>query len=363
MGLFVRINGQEIELLENKQVIFIQDNLVQNDNWVLNTFFPNKRTFENESEVDIGKLESTEFLAPFVSANAKARQIGGSTKMETFKVPAAYLKPSREITPENVKDEFYATLLRQMNVLTDSASLARTYTQAEKVKICQMYNALYNQKAIDNRKTLMALDVLTKGHTEYQDEDFPYIKVDYRRDSRLSRTVLTLWGESTADVVGDMQTALDTMFEVSGVQPTMLLSTSKAYNAALKNKTFQDRFVKADGSNQPNNTLLPTLLRSVKPVLKGHLDGMAWYVYDAQHKLLSNTAQHYIDPNMLYFIGDTDGFDAQCQIKHLDVMGVPLSYYHYVDESKNPSAIQQICDSAPLIAPSNPNAVLALKVF
>ncbi|WP_131667380.1 major capsid protein [Psychrobacter pygoscelis] len=362
MAVTVKFKGKDVELLDQSQILFIYDKSLKQDDWVINTFYPNKKRFADKDTVDFGKLETTDLLAPFVTAEAKAVQIGKSGSYSTHEVEAAYLKPARAITPTSVPDAYIESVLIQWGFLNENNVNLGNMSNAEKLRLCQMTNAMLNRTAIDNRKKLMALDVLFKGYTEYQSENYNYYKADFRRDSNMTYRVTTDWDDKSAKVVTDLDTALGRMFDVAGVQPEIILSTSKALNLALKNEEFQERFTKADGSNTPDNTLMPSFMRTKQAKLKGTLDGVEWWVFDAKHTL-NGDAEHYVNPKNVYLIADLNGTQCQCQIKHLDVMGAPLDYYEYVDVSKNPSVIQQIADSAPLMAPSMSNGVMTLQVL
>ena len=260
-----------------------------------------------------------------------------------------------------MQDEFIVATLRQWGLLSDSV-LNGTLSNAEKLRICQQTNIMMNRQAIDNRKRLMALDVLFKGYTEYQSEDYAYYKADYRRSADMTVRVATDWDDPSAKVVEDMDDGLQRMFDEAGVQPEILLSTSRVYNLARKNDDFKENFTKADGTNTPDNTLMPAFMRQKNPVFRGTLGNMQWWTYDEMHSL-RGTKEHYVNPKNLYMIADTQGTQCQCQIKHLDVLGAPLDYYDYTDHSKNPSVLEQITDSAPLLAPSMSNGVLTLQVL
>lgn len=361
MSFEIEFKGERVEILDREMIMFVKDNTVEQQDWVLDTFYPNSKRFADTSKVSFGELETTDLLAPFVTAEAKARQIGTGGSFETWDVNAAYLKPSRAITPTTVQDEWVIAELRRWNLLSDNA-LNGTLSNAEKMRISQLTAVMMNHSAINNRKRLMALDVLFKGYTEYQSEDFAYYKADYRRSVNMTIAVTTKWDVASADIVADMELGLKRMFDEAGVQPEIMLSTSAVLNVAKKNKAFKERFTNADGSNTPDNTLMPSFLRRKNPVYKGDLDGVAWWVYDDMHTL-NGTKEHYVNPKNLYMIADTNGTQCQCQIEHMEVLGAPLDYYDYTDYSRNPSALQQIAESAPLLAPSMSNGVLTLQVL
>lgn len=361
MAYKIEFKGEEVELIDRDMILFMRDTTETPTDWVLETFFPNSKRFADTDKVDFGEIETTDLLAPFVTASAKAKQIGAGGSFESWDVHAAYLKPSRAITPTTVQDEFVVATLRQWGLLSDNV-LNGTLTNAEKLRICQQTNILMNHQAIDNRKRLMALDVLFKGYTEYQSEDYAYYKADFRRSADMTIRVTKDWSDTTADAVGDMDAGLQRMFDEAGVQPEILLSTSQVYNHARKTDSFKERFTKADGTNTPDNTLMPSFMRQKNPVFRGTLDNMAWWTYDEMHTM-RGTKEHYVNPKNLYMIADTQGTKCQCQIQHLEVLGAPLDYYDYTTYSQNPSALEQIAESAPLMAPSMSNGVLTLQVL
>lgn len=362
MAEVIQFKGERIELLDRDKLLFVYDKSLKQDNWILNTFYKNKRSFADTDEVNFAELDNEAVLAPFVEAHAKARQIGTGGGYKSQLVPAAYLKPSRAITTKNVSDDFVVAILNQYGAISERSKKIGSYSNAEKLRICQTYNFMLNRKSIENRKVLMALDVLFNGFTEYSSDDFAYIKADFGRAANMTYPPAKLWSDATANVVKDFDAMLQRMFDEAGVQPSIILTTSQVFNAAVKNEKFKERFTKKDGTNTADNTLTSSLLRTQGATLKGTLDNMQWWTFDGMHNL-KGTQQHYVPADHIYMIADTNGTQCQCQIKHLDVYGAALDFYDYTDSSKNPSVLEQICDSAPLLAPSMSNGVIKAKVL
>lgn len=351
MSLVISIENQPVELLSLDSLGLINDKTKKVDNFILSTFFGNQVGFANKDYVPLDSLDTSVPLAPFVSPMAQSKPIVTKGEFKRENIQAPYLKPSLTLTPQNVYDIALIGELRKIGVIGNSLSISR----ADQLKIAQVTGFMKLREAIDNRKILMATDILTKGKTVCVGDDYPAYEIDFKRDKALTFAPTVKWNEPNATPVTDIEKMLATLVDKGGMSAKVIVSSSAVFTHAYKNDEFKERFVKPNGANAPS-PFTPMFNRTDTAQFRGEIDGVAWWTYDVMHTL-NGTAQRFIDRTGFYLIADTNGFTAQCEIKNLEALGQPLPYYDSQIPLKDPSGLKMICESSPLILPSNPNGV------
>lgn len=350
MTITVNVQGQPFELLDTNELAIIHNKTKSTDNWLLSTFFPNKVAFANKDAVPLDELDTSQPLAPFVSPLAQGKPISTQGEFSRKYIKAPYLKPADVVTPDVV---FEASLIGQ---LQQRGIIGRGVLSAgEQLLVAQIskYNRLHN--AIDNRKTLMASQILTAGKTSAVGDDHPAMLIDFGRNANLNFTPIVKWDEKNATPVSDIETMIGNMVEHSGQSPKIAVMSSKVFHAMHKNDEFKERLQKPLGSTAPD-IFAPKFSRNDVPQYRGSFDGIDFWTYDVSHKL-TGQVERFIPATGFYLISDTNGYQAQCMIKHLQAYGQALEYFDYQVIEQDPSTIKLICESSPLIVPSNPNGV------
>lgn len=351
MSLVINIENQPVELLNFDSLGMINDKTQKTDDFILRTFFKNQVGFEGKDFVPVGELDTSVPLAPFVSYTAQSKDISPKGNMDGDIIYAPYLKPSVTLTPKNVLDMALVAKLREIGIIANKSSVSR----ADKFIIAQIEGFSWLRKSIDNRKILMAVDILTKGKTLCVGDDYPAYMVDFKRDNALTFTPTVKWNEPNATPVTDIEKMLKVLVDTSGESGKVILSSSAVFTHANDNDEFKERFVKPNGANEPS-PFIPAFNRVDKVQYRGKIDDVEWWTYDVEHKL-NGRAERFIDRTGFYLISDLNGFVAQCEIKNLEALGQPLPYYDSQILLKDPSGLKMISESSPLILPSNPNGV------
>lgn len=124
MTLKITVKGQELTLLDNNQLSIVQNKTKPLDNWILDTFFPNKVGFDNQKAVPIDELETSQPLAPFVSPVVQGKPIREQGNFERKYIQAPYVKPAKMITPANTYDLALFTRLKDATIIKGDMSMS-----------------------------------------------------------------------------------------------------------------------------------------------------------------------------------------------------------------------------------------------
>lgn len=178
---------------------------------------------------------------------------------------------------------------------------------------------------------------------------------DFGRHANLTFNPIVKWDEVGATPVSDIETMIGNIVEYSGQAPKVALMSSKVFNAMNKNAEFKERLQKPLGQTAPD-IFAPRFSRNDVPQYRGSFDGIDFWTYDVTHKL-TGSASRFIPQTGFYLISDTGGYQAHCMIKHLEAYGQAMEYFDYQVVENDPSTVKLICESSPLIVPSNPNGV------
>ncbi len=346
-----------VELLDVPQLVLLTDTTQKVDTWLMDRFFPQRVSY-TKKEVPVGELNTATPLAPFVTPTAAGRQIKVSESGNVKFVKPAYLKPMMTVFPSDVQNTALITQLRKFGVI---ATGSNRLSDADLLLIDQAQKALYLRQSIENRKLLIARDVLLYGKTTFASADFPMYEVDYERNAACTFAPLIKWGQSGATPIKDIQTMIDLSVEHSGTSPTMALTTSKVYNTLIKDPEFKEKFIAPyAGISVP---LTPTFDQMDKPQFRGTVDNIEIWTYDVQHSIGGGTPGRFIPEDFFGLISDANGWIAHCAIQNVEAFGQALEFYLSQWQEKNPSSIQMLAESSPLAIPNNKNGLVGGRGF
>lgn len=358
MSITVNVQGQPLQLLDESQLAIVNNKTKPVDNWLLDTFFGRKVSFNGKDAVPLDELETSQPLAPFVSPMAQGKPIIAKGDFERKYVKSAYLKPAGIVTPDSVYDTSLLFMLREAGIISRSNGML---SKQEQLRVAQIGTFNHLRQSIANRKTLMAADILMTGKTICVGDDYPSYLVDFGRDAALNFTPTITWEKETATPITDIETMNDLLIEKGGSGATAAIMSSAVFNNLVKNKEFKERFREPLGANAPSQ-FAPQFNRSDMAQYRGELGGIQFWTYDLAHRL-NGVSQRFIGAKGFYLVADTQGYQAQCEIKHLDAYGQALEFFDYQIVERDPSAIKLITESSPLIVPSNVNGVAGGTAF
>ncbi|MCL6243377.1 major capsid protein [Acinetobacter sp. ANC 7200] len=346
-----------VELLDVPQLVLLTDTTQKVDTWLMDRFFPQRVSY-TKKEVPVGELNTATPLAPFVTPTAAGRQIKVGESGNVKFVKPAYLKPMMTVFPSDVQNTALITQLRKFGVI---ATGSNRLSDADLLLIDQAQKALYLRQSIENRKLLIARDVLLYGKTTFASADFPMYGVDYERNAACTFAPLIKWGQVGATAVKDIQAMIDLSVEHSGTSPTMALTSSKVYNTLIKDPEFKEKFIAPyAGISVP---LTPTFDQMDKPQFRGTVDNIEIWTYDVQHSIGGGTPERFIPEDFFGLISDANGWIAHCAIQNVEAFGQALEFYLSQWQEKNPSSIQMLAESSPLAIPNNKNGLVGGRGF
>jgi len=359
MSITVNIQGQEVQLLDESQLAIVNNKTKPVDSWLLDTFFGKKVSFNGKDAVPLDELETSSPLAPFVSPLSQGKPIVAQGDFQRKYVKAAYLKPAGSVTPDSVFDTALLVTLREAGIITTTNGML---SKQEQLRVAQIGTFNNLRQSIVNRKILMATDILTTGKTVCVGDDYPSYLIDFGRDSALDYTPTVKWNNTaTAKPITDIETMNDLLIEKGGSAAQMAIMSSAVFNAFAKTDEYKERFREPLGANAPS-AFAPQLSRPDMPQYRGEVAGIQFYTYDLTHRL-NGVPARYINAKGFYLVSDMQGYQAQCEIKHLDAYGQALEFFDYQVVEKDPSTIKMITESSPLIVPSNVNGVSGGNAF
>lgn len=357
MSININVQGQPLNILDENNLAIVHNKTKPVDNWLLSTFFGRKVSFNGKDAVPLDELETSQPLAPFVSPMAQGKPIISQGSFNREYVKAPYLKPAGMVTPGTAYDTALLVTLREAGIISRGTVL----TKQDQLRIAQIGTFNHLRNSIDNRKVLMAADILTTGKTMCIGDDHPAYEIDFKRNAALDFTPTIKWNEPNAQIITDIETMDALLIESGGASGSVIISSSAVFNFAVKNAEFKERFREPLGTNAPS-PFAPMFSTPDKPQYRGEIGGKQWWTYDLTHRL-NGVIERFISAKGFYLAADTQGYQAQCEIKHLSAYGQALEYFDYQVIGEDPSGIKQITESSPLIVPSNPNGVAGGDAF
>lgn len=351
MTIELNVEGAPVEMLDIGDLVVINDSTRKVDDWLIRTFFPNPLGFERK-EVPVGEIKTTTPLAPFVSPKVAGRQIKSDEQGEVFYVKPAYLKPKLTVEPTDVYDNVLVQLMRQAGYI---AMGTNRLTLADKLLVDQAQKYRKLRESIDNRRLLMARDTLLYGQTTFASDDFPEYLVDFRRSAACTFTPAVKWDQANADPVTDIERMIEIAVDEGGVSPTVAVMSSKVFGALFKNAKFKEQFITpyAGISVVANDVFTDPL----KPQSRGTFGNIQFWTYDAKFTI-GSTQDRFIPADYFALVSDTNGYVAHCAIQNIKAFGQPLAYFDSQWLVDDPSSLQMMCESSPLIVPDNKNGVV-----
>ncbi|EOR08325.1 major capsid protein [Acinetobacter tandoii] len=344
------INNAPLELLGVDELALIHSNYAPMDTWLLDKLFPRRKSFTT-STVPIAELETESDIAPLVAPQIPGKPFDRTTAIQVQHLNPAYLKPKNQITPATAWDTALLARLRDSNIISTGSNQLST---SEQYVIAQIETMKRNHDAIDNRKILMAAELVTTGQIILESDDYTKNVVSYGRDASLAFTPANAWDQVGATPVEDIDTMAQRMLDEDGGEAKMILTTGKVWSVLEKNADFKAKFVAPyAGISVPYR---PELNASRSAKFKGYLGDIEIWTYDATYKNKGQT-KRFIPQDYFALIADNNGYVTQCKIENIHANGLALEYFDRQWYEEDPSGIMLLTESAPLVVPSNKNGI------
>lgn len=344
------IDGAPLELLGVDELALIHSNYEPMDTWLLDKLFPRRKSFTT-NVVPIAELETESDIAPLVAPQVPGKPFDRTTAIQVSHVQPAYLKPKNQVTPATAWDTALLARLRDAGIISTGNNQLST---AEQYMIAQIETMKRNHDSIDNRKILMAAELVTTGQIVLESDDYTKNVVSFGRESSLAFTPTNAWDQAGATPVEDIETMAQRMLDENGGEATMILTTGKVWASLEKNAAFKAKFVEPyAGISVPYR---PGLNASRSAKFKGYLGDIEIWTYDATYRH-KGQVKRFIPVDYFALISDTNGYVTQCKIENIHANGLALEYFDRQWYEEDPSGILLMTESAPLVVPSNKNGI------
>lgn len=350
------INNAPLELLDVDELVLIHSNNAPMDTWLLDKLFPRRKSF-TKNVVPIAELDIESDIAPLVAPEIAGHGFDRTTAIEVDHIKPAYLKPKNQVTPAESWDTALLARLRDAGII---ATGSNQLSSAEQYIIAQIETVKRNHDSIDNRKILMAAELVVTGKVVLESDNYSRNVVSFGRDASLAFTPAIAWDQSGATPVEDIDTMAQRMLDVNGGEATMILTTGKVWAVLEKNPDFKAKFVAPyAGISVPYR---PELNASKTAKFKGYLGDIEIWTYDATYKNKGQT-KRFIPVDYFALIADTSGYVTQCKIENIHANGLALEYFDRQWYEEDPSGIMLLTESSPLVVPSNKNGIVGGQGF
>lgn len=319
-------------------------------------FFPRVVTSDREEIMFDQITDGTRELAPFVAPNVQGRVMrnrGYTTKV--FK--PAYVKPKHVVDPSMAIPRMAG------ESLGGSSSLQARYDAivAENMRI--------ERQVIENRWEWMAARAVIDGSVTVSGEDYPTTEVDFGRDPSLNVTLTgnSRWGQSDADILGDIEEMRSLVYELSNAPITTLvfgLNAWKLFAADEAVKKLLDTRYRGSDTNF-NRAIAQGLPFEWRGDISGQggLGRLELYTYSHKYRDENGNLVDLLDQNAVVGLGPgLQGVRCFGAIRDRRAGLRPIEMFPKMWDSEDPAVTYTMTQSAPLMVPMEPNAAFKLIV-
>ena len=348
MAYTTTIDKVSVDLLDIQDVVMLHQRFHKMDNWLVNTFFSKERLV-NGKTVNLGEIETEEPLAPFVSPCIEGRLITQVGAAKVTSVNPSYLKPKGILTPCTLENTKLFNILRESNVISNRDTM-QDRMRAAQFEVTQMLRT-----SIDNRITLMCAENLMTGKNIIESSDVPREVIDFGRDANATFVPTIPWNVVNSIPVQDINNMIVRFNDLTGQAPSLILTTTSVWNALVKHNDFNDTYIKPyAGINVPYPAIM--LENYNVPKLMGTMPGTSIQIwtYDAKYKS-NGVFKRFIPESYFGLIGGGPGTIAYCQIQDPLASYRPMKYFDKMWYNNDPAGEHLMCQSSPLVIPSNKN--------
>lgn len=322
------------------------------ENGLLNAFFSTVRT--STSEIIAFDIDETKrYMAPFVHPRSPARvkPVRG-LRTNTFK--PAYIKMITPLDPSRPLTRVMGEALP--GALDPSSRLAQIIGEEFADHVAY----------IDRRMEMMALSALKDGTVTVVGEDYPSVVVDFGRDASLNVASNTLtgaarWNTATAKPLSNIRAWNQALVKASGSRVAHVVMDSNAFDDFISNAEISKQF---NTINIDPGKITINYASGEGLTLQGMLGTVAVWTYDTWFidETDNNTEKLSLEGGFVLCIGEVDGTQEFGAIQDFKAGLTAQPMFAKMWEEENPSAINLLTQSAPLVVPRRVNAVLCAKV-
>lgn len=345
-------------IYDTVSLVGLVPNLMTSQNWLLDRFFPNVETSEDEFvaiDVDVGLRRMAPFCSPLVEG-----KLVESRRYQTDKFKPAYIKDKR--APDLRKP-----IRRQIG-----ERIGGEYTAAEREMLNIQFEMSDQIDVLNRRLEWMGASALSTGTVTIKGEGFPTTVVDFGRDPALTVALSgsDKWPTSLAAGATNTQPSDDIeiwqtlVLQKSGAAPTDLVFTNKSWRAFRLDTTIKDNAIVFPALSPFGNQIDAGPRIEKGAVYKGRWGQFDLWLYN----------DWFIDPDT--GVETPMLADGSVIMSGADLMGTrafgaildpefnygPMAYAPKSWTQKDPAQRFLMMQSSPIVIPSRVNAALCATV-
>ena len=330
---------------DTESLIGVVNGLDPFEPFLLMMFFPEVITFET-STIDYDVVAPNTALAPFVSPMV-AGKADTAKGYNTRKFKPAYLKPKNVVDPEQVISRMAGE------------QIGGGMSNANRRNAIIAYNLDTQRKNIFRRYEWMVAQALLLGKVTVSGEDYPEVEVDFQRDAgnTIQLTGLNVWSDTANAKPLDQ---MESWNEQSEAPITDFIMDSTSWASLIKHQEVKDLLDTRRGSESVIE-LGPDNAKWVS--FKGYIGSYRIWVYTGYYTDDLGAKQLYVPVNTV--IGVSAAVEG---VRAFGAILDPAAGYQALEIfpknwiNEDPAAEYVMSQSAPLMVPKRPNAVVAVTV-
>lgn len=326
------------------------EDIVPEYGYLTRTFAPGEQV-QTTPTITIDVRKKSRRIAPFVSPYVQG-QLVEKMGFRSFEISPAYIKDKRVFDPNT---PFTRTF---------GEAIPGNMSPMERLRLSLRTELQDQQDMLARRLEVMVGEVLVRGKLTIQGELHPLIELDFSRDAALTvaLTGTDEWGDTGVDPIADLQAWALLVFEKSGVRPNRVTMTLDAYQLFMSTQAVKDWLELFN--RPPNTTVNQNAVQGDDGWYAGSIGGFEIYVYNGTYiDPITNTQQNIL-PAMTVILGDSrmrmyKAFGA-IRDEKAGLQARRSFTKSWIDE--DPPVRYIMMQSAPIIAPLYPDAMLAANV-
>jgi hypothetical protein len=290
---------------------------------------------------------------------------------------APYVHPKAAGKPQNLRgfntNTFAPAYIKQLTVVDPERPLKRAMGEAllgERTPQQRLDDAVAQELSdhreyVDRRLEEQAVSALLNGSITVTGDDYPETIVNFGRDTTLNLAANSLagasrWDQSGSDPLKTLRNWSKKASKASGSILRNFIMDSDAYDAFRGNAKVGDSFnvLRIDPGSINTN-----LAQTEGLILRGECDGHLIWTYDGWYTDEAGVDQELFTGGIVLGVGGIDGVTHYGAIKDFKAGMRAVPIFAKAWEEENPSGLQLLTQSAPLVVPRRINASLAGKVL
>lgn len=338
---------------ETSELIEVARDFEPVPSFFLNTFFGRQYTSQSEW-IEFDDIDKSRRLAPFVAPNNQGQpMLHRGTEVRRFK--PAYIKPKDPIDPARL-------LIRQAG---ESHGGDLTLQQREDAIIVDTLRE--HDEMIRRRWEWMACQAVKFGQVTVEGDNYPSRTVSFGRDpaNNVTLTGGAQWqNKTTATPIADV---IRWSYQVrrSGRAATRLIMGTAASSAFFATDEVQRLFDVRRGTTMGQDLEQLARLGGEALTYHGTLPGtqIGVYTYSEVYEDNMGEEQQFMEDNEVLLTGDPDGIRCFGAIMDRKAGWRSMPIFPKMWEQEDPSGLFLMTQSAPLMVPLRPNAIVHANVM